>query len=591
MDHLDLLYRSYKEYRKNTAQNSESISFREASKKSNPGGDSVVVKTQTVEIEEDWVKAIEEGLVYLEKAVQEDRQFIRNNGEVVPIEKARRVSKTSVEHLARHADYITRKPADASDDIVPDKILMVEKLSDYAVYENRFLYLCLMYLNDFISARYDKIQDITNKYQGSLSLNKSITLGKRHLVYVVRLNEENHNDPYIMAHNKSMPMIERIYACLHGVLQLLKTPLMVEVAKAPMIKPPVVKTNVLKMNLNFKNSLALYDYVTSYKGDGYKIIEKNQVLSPLKDEEGDEMGDLIALSSFLTYQDGNGLRNELEKNYQLEEMRRKEEEEKRLAEQVRSLKKRLEEGGSSFEEYALLLEKENKALERKVLAKEEAMERLKVEQAKEIAALKKQQEDEIAALLKKQEEELAKQQAAFSRKLMEEQQKYEKSLQEIRTSYEEKVAFLQKNIRDLHEKMDSTVQAYEEQIKQLTATYEEKIKQEKEAHDKAFEELRSQDATLLEKEEKERDRKIAELDSQLQSAQNGKTMALAELHALREKEGKIGNEEDFTSPERFAELEKEKEAFDALFDREWKATKKAIWRRLFSEKPGKKEKK
>jgi hypothetical protein len=591
MDHLDLLYRSYKEFRKSTSQNAESISFREASKKANPNGDSIIVKTQSVEIEEDWVKAIEEGLVYVDKAVKEDRQFIRNNGEVVPMEKARRVSKTSVEHLSRHADYITRKPADGSDDIVPDKILMVEKLSDYAVYENRFLYLCLSYLNEFISARYDKIQDITNKYQGSLALNKSITLGKRHLVYVVRLNEENHNDPYIMAHNKSMPMIERIYACLHGVLQLLKTPLMVEVGKAPMIKPPVVKTNVLKMNVNFKNALALYDYVTSYKGDGYKIIEKNQVLSPLKDEEGDEVADLISLSSFLTYQDGNALRGELEKNFQAEELRRKEEEEKRLAEQVRSLKKRLEEGGSSFEEYALLLEKENKALERKVAAEESAMESLKEAHAKEINEINKKYEEEITTLLKKQQDELAKQQSLFEQRLQEVQEKYEKELEDLRSSYEEKIAVLEKNMADLQGKLDSTIESYKQQIETLTANYEQLIQETKQAHEKEMATLQESDLEAYNKLQQETAAKIAALEEELKGSQEGKRMALAELHALRGSTGKDGQEEDFTSPERFAELEAEKAAFDAFFDKEWKTTKKAIRHRLFSQKPASKEKK
>ena len=103
-------------------------------------------------IDDEWVKAIEEGLEFVEKAVREERQFIRTNGEVVPIEKMKKISKDSVEHLAKHSEMITHVPEDGKS-IIPDKMYMVEKLSDYAVYENRFLYMMLCYLRDFINYR------------------------------------------------------------------------------------------------------------------------------------------------------------------------------------------------------------------------------------------------------------------------------------------------------------------------------------------------------------------------------------------------------------------------------------------------------
>ena len=46
----------------------------------------------------------------------------------------------------------------------------------------------------------------------------------------------------------------KIEDVLNAILKLLSTPLMVEVSKVPMIKPPITKTNVLKMNNNFKNA-------------------------------------------------------------------------------------------------------------------------------------------------------------------------------------------------------------------------------------------------------------------------------------------------------------------------------------------------
>ena len=107
----------------------------------------------------------------MEKAIAEERQFIRNNGEVVPIEKVKRVSRDSVEHLSRHSNLITKKST--GDNLIPEQLYTVERLNDYAVYENRFLYMLLTYLNEFIGMRYMRILDLTNTYQGSLDLEKN----------------------------------------------------------------------------------------------------------------------------------------------------------------------------------------------------------------------------------------------------------------------------------------------------------------------------------------------------------------------------------------------------------------------------------
>ena len=58
---------------------------------------------------------------------------------------------------------------------------------------------------------------------------------------------------------------------------LLETPLMQEVSKVDMVRRPIVKTNVLKMNKNFKEALALFDFIVAYEEPGYliKTIEKS----------------------------------------------------------------------------------------------------------------------------------------------------------------------------------------------------------------------------------------------------------------------------------------------------------------------------
>ena len=181
MNHLDVYYRALREYRALTKENRECRAQRKAISQANTENDKIVITRNICTVDEDWILAIEKGLVFVEKAIKEERQFIYSNGEVEPIEKVKHVSKDSVQHLAKHSNLITKEQT--GKDIIPDQLYSVERLSDYAVYENRFLYMLLCYLRDFVTIRYDKILDLSNQYDGVLSINKEITLPKQKITY------------------------------------------------------------------------------------------------------------------------------------------------------------------------------------------------------------------------------------------------------------------------------------------------------------------------------------------------------------------------------------------------------------------------
>jgi uncharacterized protein YnzC (UPF0291/DUF896 family) len=189
MNQKDIFYRAFAEYRKQTSDNAKCKKFRGSIRKAGAELDQLESIRSNCIIEEDWVNRIYEGLPFIEKAIREERQFIRQEGEVVPIEKAKRVSKDTVEHLARHSDMITHVPEEGND-LTPDKLYIVEKLSDFAVYENRFLYMLHCYLRDFIEIRYGKIVELGNTYRANFSMKKEIRLNKRQISFQTVFSEE-----------------------------------------------------------------------------------------------------------------------------------------------------------------------------------------------------------------------------------------------------------------------------------------------------------------------------------------------------------------------------------------------------------------
>ena len=224
MDQLDVYYRALLDYKNAINENNDCLKLNNAFLSADANSDKLVVTKACCTIDEEWVIEIEKGLVFIEKAIKEERQFILSQGEVVPIEKVKSVSKESVQHLAKHSDLITEY--EEGEDIIPDKLYTVERLNDYTVYENRFLYMLLCYLRDFVTLRYSKIVEATNKYDALLTLNKEFMIGKEKITYTVDIHDVRQDDEYLKEHNSAKEIIERIMLILKAILAFLSTPLM-----------------------------------------------------------------------------------------------------------------------------------------------------------------------------------------------------------------------------------------------------------------------------------------------------------------------------------------------------------------------------
>ena len=355
----DARYRALQAYKKIAAEQRDcrrdSRAFADA-----PAEGEVSVTRMICTVDETWIDAIEKGLVHIEKAIREDRQFIYSNGEVIPIEKVKHVSKDSVEHLARHAELITRAPV--GDEIIPDKLYTVERLSDYAVYENRFLYMLLCYLRDFVTLRYRKILELTGRYDGRMTFSEAVTTADRTVTVKLELEDTRKDDPYLRAHNPAHALIDRMDLILKTVVAFLATPLMESAGKAAMLKPPITKTNVLKMDNNFKGAVALYDYIIAYEGDGYTVTEETHTLAPLGDALREDVAEAELLMADLAYRYGLDLTPTLKANLERDENESRQAELKARTDALDILRRKLERDGEPPEAYALELEKTTRAL-------------------------------------------------------------------------------------------------------------------------------------------------------------------------------------------------------------------------------------
>lgn len=551
MNQLDAYYRGLLNYRELTTQNRECNSFRKLVSAANTDEDKIIITRTICTIEEDWICEIEKGLDFIEKAIKEERQFIYSNGEVLPIEKVKHVSTESVRHLAKHSNLIGKQE---TEDFVPSQLYTVERLNDYAVYENRFLYMLLCYLRDFVTLRYNKILDLTNKYDGVLHLQKEVIVAKQKITYSVDLHDERMDDKYLREHNSSKATIDRIDIILKTIISFLGTPLMECAAKTPKIKPPITKTNVLKMDNNFKGAVALYDYIIAYSKPGYTAEEQRTELAPFRDDIADELSEACAMLTFLMYEHGLGIKPMLNNSYDQEEQRRKAEAIKKRNEKLEALRRRMQTSGESPEEYILALEKQLKVLENENSHIESLHKEIfsLQEQNTELETSIKDMNTNIEKLIKSQEEaeilhiqEMEVIRADCNKRIHETIERHEQELHELEKSCNERIEFADEQMRVAKEKCKEEIYAIKSELVESRNAYDELYR----AHEELAEE---------------------------------KNLCEAKLKAVRAQNGLMTEADDFTEQESFTQLEKEYEAFRRFYNSQWNQTKKKIRKKFLS---------
>ena len=230
-------------------------------------------------IDNDWIDMVEKKMQFLIGAVEEERQFVKSEGDVLPIERVRSVGKDSIVDLAKHSNYLTHTPTSTMGKVIPDKLLVSRKESDYSVYENRFLYTALVYISEFLELRLNEIMAITGRYNAQSIFNKKVVTSNSTIEFELRLKEARNKTGGSDA-GESAEAVRRLTEALSTTRMLLSTPLMKAVSASPMVRIPVTKTNVIKFDTNFRETLALFEYLHSYTGKGYRTEEKKVYISP-----------------------------------------------------------------------------------------------------------------------------------------------------------------------------------------------------------------------------------------------------------------------------------------------------------------------
>lgn len=382
----------------------------EALKDGDEGKDSISGKTNEKVIDMDWVIAIEETLPYIQKAIDEQESF--------------------------------------------------------AVYENRVLLTLIHKALMFVDDKYSKMKDVPNDSYNNITMNRHLELNQQKLDFSVNYVNENHEslaEDLDVEDIESLSDFDRIRRIRQGLNECLATPLMKEIAKEPQVKPPLTQTNLLKKNPNFKKAVELWNFLDTYKKQGFEIVGE-EYNGKMSDDNKEDVYLAMEFQHFMMSITTNpALRKMLQEKYEEENAIAKEESDR--PEKVKGMVLEAQIEAVSKEETEIRL-KEIREREKQILDLNSEIKSLKItldQKEQQILTLKGQ----ISAL--QDELDNTKNELKETKlKLLEAQKEIERLKEETEK--------LTAEITELKETLENERESHAKQVEQMNADFAEKTR-------------------------------------------------------------------------------------------------------------------
>lgn len=565
------LYLEYKDYLASVTSDNEFYSEMDTAINSGTNSYSLFNRYFDKKIDLKWVEEIEACIIPLDNIIRVPRKFIVQEEEIVPIERARKITNESIRHLAQHTNMIAKVEGD---DVTPNQILNVFREESYEVYENRFVFTLMQNLVRFIDVRYNVLFNISDDdNMASLKMESDFTRGREKIQYKLEVSAQSAGSEIegeAGPEGENATAFQRIERVKRIINEYANSSFMKELRNCVPVRPPIMRTNAIQKNPNFRACLKLWQFIQSYNELGYEITvkESNDMVSA---EYMNELNRMTALNYMMLKantlsEDSVGkqkkrklkpkllkrLAEELVMDYDMEEV----EIQRVFVDEVKRVSRKKIEGEKKIQEaIQRALDAENarkKAIEDKIKAKiahEKEMEHRRIAREKERARKEKEKERQRI----KREKEREKARIAKEKALAKEKARKEK----------ERAARLkaQEEARIAKEKQREEMRIAREKAAKLA-----KIEKEKAAKAKA----------------KERERKAKELAAQkakekAAAAKQREKAAIAKARAAQAEKERLAKEKakQKAAAAKAAQAEKERLAKEKAKEKERLAKEKA----------------
>lgn len=247
----------------------------------------------------DWIDTIESILPNLDTIVRNPRRFIVQEEDIVDVSLARSISTESIKFLAQHTNMIS-KVDEKTGDVTPSKILNITKEESFEIYENRFIYTLLLKLKDFVTMRYDKIKKASATQDVlELDVESRFNLPSKKITYRTEYFAQLSFDEVMRLDPDTLTKIERVAKIDRIITDFLSSSFAKSMRNSAPVRPPIMRTNVILKEPNFKKALVLWQFIETYQATGgFSTADEVDEL-PLDEDSNARLREMVTLNTML----------------------------------------------------------------------------------------------------------------------------------------------------------------------------------------------------------------------------------------------------------------------------------------------------
>jgi len=239
----------------------------------------VVSNIKETKVDYTWLNVLEDTLPNIDKIVRNPRRFIIQEEDVVIVEKIKRVSLDTIKHLAQHSENI--QDLDNNGDIVPKKLLNIQKEDTLDLYENRFIYTLVTRLETFIQRQLENLGIIANKeIKKEANYTAETIFDNKKINIELKLKE--YDDIKL---DKEHNFKNRILSCYEIISGFRTTEMIKSLIGCSPVSNPIRKTNLILKQPDFQKAYILWEYLDNFEFKDPKIINYETIKDSSKELE------------------------------------------------------------------------------------------------------------------------------------------------------------------------------------------------------------------------------------------------------------------------------------------------------------------
>lgn len=201
------------------------------------------------------------------KICRDPKKTLAYMQEVVAMEKAKKVDSESIRHLASHTQYI--RDINEQNEVIPSKILSTYAEDNIGIYENRFIKSLINRVIVFLDTRLKLIdENLESISADEIRYKNNIKLSHRKIDLEMNIKISNE---ILDETQKARELFDKTKNALDKYRALKGTGLYQAVAKFKDVVPPIMKTNIILHNPDFKIAYNLWLYIDRTTEVGYNV--------------------------------------------------------------------------------------------------------------------------------------------------------------------------------------------------------------------------------------------------------------------------------------------------------------------------------